>query len=141
MKLFCIDFLFLKLFFNYFDTLVTGLRGKAWRSCQNSHNTLLYLVQAEECCKLHMSVPNLVIRSNTAGIDHSGLVKYMITSSAYSENLLFVFQGLYSQRILRLKVAPNSQIQEQLLKIMGLSVVTLGLFFFQIRVIHKIFEA
>ena len=40
-------------------------------------------------------------------------------------------RGLYSQRILRLKVAPYRRIYEQLLKIMGVSVVTLGLLIFE----------
>ena len=40
-------------------------------------------------------------------------------------------QGLYSQRILRLKVASNRRIQKQLLKIIAVSVVTLGLLIFE----------
>ncbi len=36
-------------------------------------------------------VPNLEIRCKTAGIDCSGLVKYKIISSAYSDILFFVF--------------------------------------------------
>ncbi len=48
-----------------------------------------------------------------------------------SKNLLFEYElcndlGLYSQKVLRLKVAPSAEFCEQFLKIRGMSLLILG---------------